>query len=100
MNKKDAVQQLQRASVCSPMENPFRLRRGNPKDFDGSKIQYSDEYLRVTGIENPKEQTAIWPFYFCPSFSREVKLNGKTENPCPASAVCRDAGLSVSPCLS
>lgn len=24
------------------------------KDFDGSKIQYSDEYYEVTGIENPK----------------------------------------------
>ena len=26
----------------------------NQKDFDGSKIQYSDEYYEVTGIENPK----------------------------------------------
>ena len=30
------------------MSNPFK------KDFDGSKIQYSDEYYEVTGIENPK----------------------------------------------
>ena len=52
--QKNAVQQLQRAFDLSPMENPFEYVKGIQKDFDGSKIQYSDEYYEVTGIENPK----------------------------------------------
>ena len=52
--QKNAVQQLQRAFGLSPMENPFEYVKGIQKDFDGSKIQYSDEYYEVTGIENPK----------------------------------------------
>ena len=52
--QKNAVQQLQRALGLFPMENPFEYVKGIQKDFDGSKIQYSDEYYEVTGIENPK----------------------------------------------
>ena len=52
--QKNAVQQLQRAFGLSPMENPFEYVKGIQKDFDGSKIQYSDEYYEVAGMENPK----------------------------------------------
>ena len=40
-----------------PIENPFEYVKSIQKDFDGSKIQYSDEYYEVTGIENPKGTT-------------------------------------------
>ena len=53
--QKIAVQQLQRELNLSPIENPFEYVKSIQKDFDGSKIQYSDEYYEVTGIENPKE---------------------------------------------
>lgn len=52
--QKAAVQQLQRGLGLLPMENPFEYVKEVQKDFDGSKIQYSDEYYEVTGIENPK----------------------------------------------
>lgn len=48
-----AVQQLQSELGLRPMENPFEYVKAVQKDFDGSKIQYSDEYFEVTGIENP-----------------------------------------------
>ena len=50
----DSGQQLQRALSLLPIENPFEYVKSIQKDFDGSKIQYSDEYYEVTGIENPK----------------------------------------------
>ena len=48
-----AVQQLQSELGLLPMENPHEYVKAIQKDFDGSKIQYSDEYFEVTGIENP-----------------------------------------------
>lgn len=48
-----AVQQLQNELGLLPMENPFEYVKAVQKDFDGSKIKYSDEYFEVTGIENP-----------------------------------------------
>ena len=53
--QRTAAQQLQRALSLLPIENPFEYVKSIQKDFDGSKIQYSDEYYEVTGIENPKE---------------------------------------------
>ncbi len=52
--QKAAVQQLQCALSLLPIENPFEYVKSIQKDFDGSKIQYRDEYYEVTGIENPK----------------------------------------------
>lgn len=51
--QKAAVQQLQCELGLLPMENPFEYVKAIQKDFDGSKIQYSDEYYEVTGIEKP-----------------------------------------------
>ena len=34
-----------------PMEDPFSYVKGIQKDFDGSKIEYSDEYYEILGIE-------------------------------------------------
>ena len=50
-----AVQQLQREMGLLPMETPFEYVKAIQKDFDESKIQYSDEYYEVTGREAPKE---------------------------------------------
>lgn len=50
-----AVQQLQREMGLLPMETPFEYVKAIQKDFDDSKIQYSDEYYEVTGREAPKE---------------------------------------------
>ena len=50
-----AVQQLQREMDLLPMETPFEYVKAIQKDFDDSKIQYSDEYYEVTGREAPKE---------------------------------------------
>jgi len=36
------------------MDDPFEYVKSIQADFDGSRIQYSDEYYDVTGIENPK----------------------------------------------
>ena len=55
--QRTAAQQLQRALSLLPIENPFEYVKSIQKDFDGSKIQYSDEYYEVTGIENPKGTT-------------------------------------------
>lgn len=49
--QKAAVQQLQKELGLLPMETPFEYVKAIQKDFDGSKIQYSDEYFEVTGIE-------------------------------------------------
>lgn len=53
-----AVQQLQSELGLLPMENPFEYVKAVQKDFDGSKIKYSDEYFEVTGIENPNGASA------------------------------------------
>ena len=34
-----------------PMEDPFSYVKEIQKDFDGSKIEYSDEYYEILGIE-------------------------------------------------
>lgn len=56
--QKAAVQQLQHGLDLLPMENPFEYVKSIQKDFDGGRIQYSDEYYDVTGIENPKGVSA------------------------------------------
>ena len=49
--QKAETQQLQRELGLLPMVKPFEYVKSIQKDFDGSKIQYSDEYFDVTGIE-------------------------------------------------
>lgn len=49
-----AVQQLQREMGLLPMETPFEYVKAIQKDFDDSKIQYSDEYYEVTGQRGPE----------------------------------------------
>ena len=44
-----AVQQLQSELGLLPMENPYEYVKAIQKDFDGSKIQYSDEYFAPAG---------------------------------------------------
>ena len=53
--QKEAARQLQREFSLLPMENPFEYVKAIQKGVDGSKIQYSDEYYEVTGIENPRK---------------------------------------------
>lgn len=45
---------LQQRFGLLPMENPFEYVKSVQKGFNDSRIQYSDEYYDVTGIENPK----------------------------------------------
>ena len=45
---------LQQRLGLLPMENPFEYVKSVQKGFDDSRMQYSDEYYDVTGIENPK----------------------------------------------
>lgn len=52
--QKAAVKMLQEELGLLPMDDPFEYVKSIQKDFDGSRIQYSDEYYDVTGIENPK----------------------------------------------
>ncbi len=52
--QKAAAQRLQRELGLLPMENPFEYVKAVQKDFDGSNIQYRDEYYEATGLENPK----------------------------------------------
>lgn len=56
-----AAQQLQRELGLPPMENPFEYVKTIQKNFDGSKIQFSDEYYEVTGIENPRRKGQTHP---------------------------------------
>lgn len=49
--QKAAAYQLQRELGLLPMVNPFEYVKAIQKEFDGSKVQYSDEYFDVTGIE-------------------------------------------------
>lgn len=35
------------------MENPYEYVKNIQKDFDDSKIKYSDEYYDIKGIEKP-----------------------------------------------
>ena len=47
--QKIALQQLQYELGLLPADNPFEYVKAIQKDFDGSKIQYSNEYYEVTG---------------------------------------------------
>ncbi len=49
---------LQQKLGLLPMNDPFEYVKSIQKGFDDSKIQYSDEYYDVTGIENPKGVSA------------------------------------------
>ena len=51
--QKSALCQLQHELGLLPMENPFEYVKAIQKNFDGSKIRYSDEYFEMTGTENP-----------------------------------------------
>ena len=50
--QKIELQQLQYELGLLPADNPFEYVKAIQKDFDGSKIQYSNEYYEVTGMEN------------------------------------------------
>ena len=45
------LQRIQTEMAISPMECPFAYVKELQRDFDGSKIKYSDEYYDVLGIE-------------------------------------------------
>jgi len=79
--QKAAVQQLQRELGLLPMESPFEYVKAIQKDFDGSKIQYSDEYYEMTGIENPKgTNTSDEPlFEFEPAIIKVIKAHIKKD---------------------
>ena len=62
--QKAAVKMLQDGVGLLPMNDPFDYVKSIQKHFDYSKIQYSDEYYDVTGIENPKgESTPEKPLF-------------------------------------
>ena len=48
-----AIQMLAERTGLSPMENPYDYVKAIQKDFDGSRIAYSDEYYDVSGLERP-----------------------------------------------
>ena len=80
--QKAAVQQLQRELDLLPMENPYEYVRAIQKDFDGSKVQYSDDYFEVTGIENPKgTATPDKPLFEFEPVTIEVYKNSGAEKP-------------------
>ena len=80
--QKAAVQQLQRELDLLPMENPYEYVRAIQKDFDGSKVQYSDDYFEVTGIENPKgTATPDQPLFEFEPVTIEVHKNSGAEKP-------------------
>lgn len=45
------LRKLKKEFNVLPMENPFEYVKEIQNDFDGSKIQYSDEYYDILGIE-------------------------------------------------
>ena len=49
--QKEVLNKISEAFNLSPMEYPYEYIKEIQKDFDGSKIQYSDEYYDVLGIE-------------------------------------------------
>ena len=51
--QKAALEQLQSTFNLTPMEDPFSYVKALQQAFDGSKIQYSDEYYDCTGLERP-----------------------------------------------
>ena len=48
-----ALEMLQSAFGLTPMEDPFSYVKALQESFDGSKVQYSDEYYNCTGLERP-----------------------------------------------
>ena len=48
-----ALSTIRKGTGIAPIDTPFEYVKAIQKDFDYSKIQYSDEYYEVTGIENP-----------------------------------------------
>ena len=64
------------------MEDPFEYVKAIQKDFDGSKVQYSDDYFEVTGIENPKgTATPDKPLFEFEPVTIEVHKNSGAEKP-------------------
>lgn len=51
--QKGILQLLSQQFNLLPMEDPFGYVKGVQKNFDDSKIKYSDEYYDVLGLENP-----------------------------------------------
>lgn len=51
--QKEAGSLLQQRLGLLPMDDPFEYVKSIQKEFDNSRIQYSDEYYDVTGIEKP-----------------------------------------------
>lgn len=49
--QKKVLQIIKEEFCLLPMEDPFSYVKEIQKDFDGSKIEYSDEYYEIQGIE-------------------------------------------------
>ena len=47
------LEQLKTAFELTAMEKPYEYVKNIQKDFDDSKIKYSDEYYDIKGIEKP-----------------------------------------------
>ena len=54
--QKAALELLQGTFGLTPMEDPFAYVKALQASFDGSKIQYSDEYYDCTGLERPGQE--------------------------------------------
>ena len=54
--QKAALERLQSTFGLTPMEDPFAYVKALQTGFDGSKIQYSDEYYDCTGLERPGQE--------------------------------------------
>lgn len=48
---KELLSRIAEEFKLTPMENPFSYVKGLQKDFDGSKIEYPEEYYEILGIE-------------------------------------------------
>lgn len=57
--QKAAGNLLRQSLGLLPMDDPFEYVKSIQKNFDEGKIQFSDEYYNVTGIENPKGISAF-----------------------------------------
>lgn len=51
LEQKELLALLKQEFNLTPMDSPFDYVKAIQKDFDDSKIQYSDEYYDVLGIE-------------------------------------------------
>lgn len=52
--QKAALAALQSELGITPMDDPYGYVRSVQQNFDAGRIQFSDEYYDVTGIENPR----------------------------------------------